>query len=234
MSSSDPHQDWQVIQAEATEVLDSTGRLIEPQRRRPRFQNPASWILAGASVAVFIVWNVILGRPPYELGYSPAGHQIFPQLLTSMFGHFSSWHLFGNIMTAFSLGVPVERVYGSWRYAAIYLVAGLLAGLVQGWAEPVGLALGASGAVSAVIVLFGRTFPRERLYIFAAIPITGRMMIVFWAAFNIVGQLFLRSWHIAYADHLAGMFFGGLLSLLLFPPKQRFTLRQTPRYTSPR
>ena len=70
------------------------------------------------------------------------------RLFTAMFIHFGLWHLVMNMWALRDVGRLVERLYGPWRFAAIYVVGGVLGNLlslvVQGNRAVSG---GASGAI---------------------------------------------------------------------------------------
>ena len=52
------------------------------------------------------------------------------QFFTYMFIHGSFWHLFGNMLALFIFGPWLERVWGSRRFLAFYLITGVGAGAI--------------------------------------------------------------------------------------------------------
>lgn len=81
------------------------------------------------------------------------------RLLTSLFLHAGLVHLGFNMWALYSLGPAVERLYGRWRFLAIYLLSGLTGNLLfQLVGDPFVPSVGASGAIFGLfggLVTFG-------------------------------------------------------------------------------
>jgi rhomboid protease GluP len=73
------------------------------------------------------------------------------RLFTAMFLHVGVTHLAVNSIGLFILGVHVERLFGHYRFAAIYLLAGLSGSVASFAFNSVGIAAGASGAIFGVL-----------------------------------------------------------------------------------
>ena len=73
------------------------------------------------------------------------------RLITSAFLHANFLHLALNMLAVGWLGVPVERFVGHWRYLGIYIVSGLAGAAGALIATPLGLTVGASGAVFGIL-----------------------------------------------------------------------------------
>lgn len=81
--------------------------------------------------------------------------------LTNMFLHGGLLHLVGNMWTLWVFGPALEDRLGPGRFAALYVTAGLAAGLLHtvfNLFSPIP-ALGASGAIAGVIAAYARRFP---------------------------------------------------------------------------
>lgn len=100
------------------------------------------------------------------------------RLFTSMFLHFDMEHLLGNMFALFAIGMYAESYFGKVRYAVIYFVSGLAAGvfslLIDQRMGYFAVHAGASGAISGImgcIIIFAidkRTrpyFPFSRVII---------------------------------------------------------------------
>lgn len=122
-------------------------------------------------------------------------------------------HILGNMLMLYMLGRPVEQYLGPGRFLRTWMLAIVVSGV--GWAlvnwmlgRP-GSAIGASGAVSAVLMIFVLKYPHETVLLFFAIPIR-----VWVLGVIVVAQDFLRSLDpeskIAGEAHLAGLAFGAL------------------------
>ncbi len=76
------------------------------------------------------------------------------RLVTAMFLHFGIVHIALNMLCLWQ-GRVVETVYGSARFAVIYLVAGLAGSIGSLLLHPLTVSAGASGAVFGVYGAFG-------------------------------------------------------------------------------
>jgi rhomboid protease GluP len=72
------------------------------------------------------------------------------RLLTSAFLHFGIIHIALNMYALFQGGALVERLYGSSRFALIYLLAAIAGSVASGWWNPLRNSAGASGAIFGV------------------------------------------------------------------------------------
>lgn len=192
------------------------------------------------NIAVFVL-QLLITRPVSAEGAEAYGHlrdslvedwfrldpikvffgQIW-RLTTYDFLHnrFSVWHIFWNMYILWAAGQHLEEgVLGRKEFLAFYLVAGVISGIcyllwcvVMGQMVP---AIGASGAVAAVMLFYALRFPDHVWRIFWVLPVP-----VLWIAmFNVIVdlhpvllQLGGEAYHdgVAHAAHLGGMAFGFL------------------------
>jgi membrane associated rhomboid family serine protease len=98
------------------------------------------------------------------------GRQV-SHVLTSMFLHGSWMHLLGNMWFLWLFGDNVEDSMSRPRFAAFYLLCGLVAALAQVLTQPdSGVPMvGASGAISGVMGAYLVLYPRVR--VFAMVPL---------------------------------------------------------------
>ena len=137
--------------------------------------------------------------------------------VTSIFAHGGPSHLLFNAIALYFFGPIVERQVGSKKFAALFLVSGIAAGLGQ-----VGLGLvtgetanvlGASGAIMAIMGVLSMTAPELRVLLFFVIPMSVRTLTVLFAGFSIfavaanTGGPGLLS-GVAHFAHLIGLFVG--------------------------
>ena len=138
------------------------------------------------------------------------------QFLSHGFAHasvnseYSFFHVAGNMLVLFMLGLPVEKQLGREEFLKFYLAAILISGLgffVLNFNHPAASVVGASGAVSAVIALFIFYNPNSTLMLFGVVPFKAWILGVV-----VVGMDLLRSLNpespIAWQCHLAGFAFG--------------------------
>ena len=120
--------------------------------------SPATWILIGINIILFIVEERAGGSTDTEVALQ-FGAQTLPalrrkeyyRLFTAMFLHFGIMHLVCNMYSLYNLGPAIEWIYGWWRFLIIYLGAGicgnLLTWVVESKTGRNGISAGASGAI---------------------------------------------------------------------------------------
>jgi rhomboid protease GluP len=86
------------------------------------------------------------------------------RLLTSMFVHAGALHLGMNVLGLLGGGPLIERLYGRFGFAAIYLISGLTGSLTSTM-RPGVVSVGASGAIFGVLGALGAFYAlhRERM-----------------------------------------------------------------------
>lgn len=95
------------------------------------------------------------------------------QIVTYFFSHSMGnfLHIVFNMLVLASLGPITESVLGSKRFLRFYLFCGVFSGLTLAFLDPSPVpVVGASTAVSGVLVAFALLFPRQKLQFFL-IPI---------------------------------------------------------------
>jgi membrane associated rhomboid family serine protease len=132
------------------------------------------------------------------------------RLLTHAFLHAGLLHILFNMLFLWWFGSDMEDLYGSKEFLAFYLVAALVGGLAFVGADQAGLqrgvGLGASGAVTAVLVLCACHYPtRTILFFFLPIPIW--VFVAFQMAKDFLGFLGVSS-GVGWSAHLGGAAFG--------------------------
>jgi rhomboid protease GluP len=142
------------------------------------------------------------------------------RLFTDIFLHASIPHILFNMTSLFAIGVLAERLYGSIKFLAIYLGAGLAGSLVSfGYDVLTGKDLltphvGASGAIFGVAgALLTIRFQRSEV-----IPLRVRQQISGWLV-ALVGINLAISFVTPYIDnsaHIGGLL-GGIALSFLFP-----------------
>ncbi len=197
------------------------------------------WIIL-INVAVFLLDGLTAGpavRTPLGIAQShPLGDLLAVRIgdlvqpwywwrfLTYGFTHapWPHWgHIFGNMLGLFFLGPAVEQLYGRREFLRLYLtlivVAGIvwaatnyLQGLLFGGVPWGGTAVGASGAVVGVVILFALNFPRQTLLLFFVLPVPAWVVGVIVVLFDLAEALQPGSSHIAYQAHMAGAAFAFL------------------------
>lgn len=101
-------------------------------------------------------------------------------LITSMFVHFSFWHLLVNMFSFYFIGSFVEKLIGSRRLIISYLISGLFAGVFWSclsyffglsltgskvFGNPTIYGIGASGALFGLVGILAILTPHKKVYL---------------------------------------------------------------------
>lgn len=142
----------------------------------------------------------------------------YHRLLTSGFVHGDPMHLFMNMLTLFFLGPALEEMVGPVGFALVYF-ASLLAG--SAWAVMEHFrnlsyrALGASGAVSGVTVVFALFAPLASIIVFI-LPMPAIVFAALYIGWSIYAAGRVND-GIGHEAHLGGALMGVVLTCLLWP-----------------
>lgn len=175
-----------------------------------------SWNLASTEadflfmVKNFLVsWDSVFGGYPWTL-------------LTSVFSHSSFMHFLFNMMALMSFSTVMVTLLGPKQFTTFYLMAGLAGSishiLTSNYLmhDPSMKALGASGAVAGIILLFSLLFPTQKLLIMGLIPIRAIWGAVFLVALDVWGLVTQTNgggFQIGHGAHLGGALVGILYFL---------------------
>jgi membrane associated rhomboid family serine protease len=138
------------------------------------------------------------------------------RLLTYAFLHdpFSAFHIIFNMLFLWWFGSDVEDLYGPREFLAIYLLSAVVGGVafvLQNAAHLGGAyCLGASGAVTAVLVLCAMHYPSRVIYLSFLIPIPIWLFVVIQVAQDLYGLIGGNAGHTAVSVHLGGAAFAFL------------------------
>jgi membrane associated rhomboid family serine protease len=137
------------------------------------------------------------------------------QLLTYGFLHsdVDLWHILLNMLGLWVFGREVESKYGSREFLAFYLLAIIVAGIVWTLTEiPAGgsaAMLGASGGISAIMILFAMNFPHRIVRFMLVLPMPMWVLAFILVVSDALGAV-RRSGNVAFTAHLGGAAFGYL------------------------
>lgn len=184
-------------------------------------QFPITSALIGANIAASLL---AFSNPAfYEQNLFRVGEILkrneWHRTLTSGFLHVNPTHLFLNMFVLWMFGPILERTLGAGGYLIVYfgaLMGASLWMLVDKRRELKYAAVGASGAVSGIVLAFCLFYPFQMLYLFFVIPMPA---IVFGAGYIIIS--FMLSGRdnamIAHGAHLGGALAGLVLTILVAP-----------------
>ena len=186
---------------------------------------PAILVFIIINLAAFGVelWRGALANPAvlHRLGALDSGAVIsqgqFWRLITALFLHFNLVHLVFNLFALYVLGPPLERIIGSLRFAACYLISGIgsTAGVVAltllKIVQPSEL-VGASGSVMGIVGAWAGFLVRHRHVWQAKQRLLNILLIVvIQVAFDISTP------EVSTSAHLCGLVAGFAVGLYLAP-----------------
>lgn len=175
------------------------------------------------NIMIFFLWNIYgLTNPQFMVNnflvsWSAVSEGRIWTLLTTVFSHNMFWHIFINMFVLYNFGLIVENYLGSKRFLKFYLLAGLSGSLAHCLVgafligEPQSAALGASGAISGVVLLFALVYPHEKIYILGIIPmpaIWAAILFMSIDALGLIGQTRGGGAPIGHGAHLGGALTG--------------------------
>ena len=144
------------------------------------------------------------------------------RLVTYAFAHGSFTHLFFNMLALFFFGPLIERRHGPIEFVCFYFTTAILAGVAWGTFNLTGNAsmLGASGAISGVVMVAICTYPRMMVMVWFVLEMPMWLMGVIFIAGDLFGFFgYSGGDRVAHEAHLAGVAIGAAYWWL----KLRFT-----------
>ena len=180
------------------------------------------------AVTVLVSWRAFNDRALLErlILWPPAveRRKQYDRLLTHGFIHADWMHLLFNMITLWSFGSAVERVFSEWitpvGYVLFYLSAIVIAILptyIRHRQDANYRSLGASGGVSAVLFAFILFDPWSKLIIFPIpVPIPAFLFAILYIGYSIWMDR-RGGGNVNHSAHLWGAAYGVLFTLLLEP-----------------
>jgi membrane associated rhomboid family serine protease len=203
-------------------MLEDRDYMREPAYREPRVSLTVALLIVNAVVFVaqlaasHSMRGVEIEGTYFALSLAGLMHGYVWQLLTFQFMHAGWMHIIFNSLAIYFFGRPVEIALGRRLFLTLYLLSGVLGGLVQmlfAYLMPSfdGAVVGASAGASGLVAAFAMLHWAERFSIFIYfIPVnmTGKMLLAASLVLAFVGILTPNS-GIANAAHLGGILTGG-------------------------
>jgi membrane associated rhomboid family serine protease len=175
----------------------------------PRMTRAVQWLLA-LNIGVYFLQLTLFGPDAVysALALDPAR---FPAnwwtVATYMFVHAWLAHLAFNMFTLWMFGPRLEHEWGTRTFVLFYLWSGLGGAIAHLLFAQHSAVIGASGAISGVLVAYALRWPDEEVYLFGIIPMRSRWLIAAMLAMNIIFALSPGS-RIDWTAHIGGMAFG--------------------------
>lgn len=182
-----------------------------------RTQSAVTHIIS-LNIIVFLLWFLIpeIMINNFLVSWDSVTSGRIWTLITSVFSHNMFFHIFINMYAFYGFGMVMERVLGKKRFLRFYLISGVVASLAHCivsyglMGEPELPALGASGAVSAVIMLFSIMFPHEKILLLGLLPMpamTAAFLFVGLDVWGLISQTQGGDLPIGHGAHLGGSLF---------------------------
>jgi membrane associated rhomboid family serine protease len=175
----------------------------------PRMTRAVQWLLALNIGVYFLQLTLFAPATVYSaLALDPSR---FPSewwtVVTYMFAHTWLAHLAFNMFTLWMFGPRLEQVWGTRSFVQFYLWSGLGGAVAHLIFAQHSAVIGASGAISGVLVAYALRWPDEEVYLFGVIPMKSRWLIAAMIGMNIIFALSPGS-GIDWTAHVGGMAFG--------------------------
>ena len=179
-----------------------------------RFLTPWVKALILANVIIYLLqltagWVTGLGE-----FYAPIALQQPWRFVTYMFLHdpHSVWHIVFNMLTFGFFGPRIEAQLGGRKFLALYFISGLSGAALSYFLAPDAPIIGASGAIFGIELAFAMFWPREKVYIWGALPIEARWLVLGTTAYTVWAGFGTSGGTTAHFAHLGG-YIGGFLYL---------------------
>lgn len=147
----------------------------------------------------------------------------FKTILISMFSHINLGHIVSNLFAFILFGIYIESRMGSILFTTTYLLTGFGAGILSLLTElgPVGVWLGASGAVYGVMGMFLVSHMKERFYFLMWSP--KKKYTMHYSAYWMIILMFVVNEYfslgntdgVAHVAHLSGFFLGAFFATIV-------------------
>jgi membrane associated rhomboid family serine protease len=176
------------------------------------------WI--GLCVAVFGMFNLAgfgMELLPWLVldGWNPIG------LVGYSFVHADYMHLFGNMLFLWVFGNAVNERFGTVRYLLFAIGASVISAATHNLFDG-GAAIGASGAVNAIVGAYLVLYPVNRVDCFwwvfirvGTFQLPGYVLIIFWFVMDVWGVVTGGDLPVAYWAHLGGFVYGVTIGAFL-------------------
>ena len=198
---------------------------IRESPRRPEYSggvgSVCKWLI-GITAVVFVLQNVIpLFGHWLALDPERTLHGQIWRLFTYAFCHSTHdlLHILFNMLFVWWFGKTLESMYGAREFLLFYLTAAMVAGIAFVafglFTADLTPAVGASGSVMAIMMVYALFFPRQRIFLMGIIPIEVRWLVLFYVIYDSMPILQSLGGSnvqdgIAHSAHLGGLLFGYL------------------------
>ncbi|HAG91020.1 MAG TPA: hypothetical protein DCL41_04070 [Bdellovibrionales bacterium] len=193
-------------------------------------------LFVGINLVVFLLWHSYSPEfmsENFAVSWTRLEEGRYWTLLTSVFSHNYLFHFLINMIVLWSFGRLLEMILGMRLFFSFYMTAGIVGSLSHAVLgnfyihQPDQLAVGASGAIAGLILLFSLMFPKEKILVFGILPVPalfGALAFIGFDLWGLIEQSRGGGLPIGHGAHL-----GGALTGILF----YFYLRRRARRLRP-
>lgn len=193
-----------------------------------RLRAPITNFIVVVNLIVFAMWHIWdqqFMAMNFLVSWSSVEEGRYWTLLSSAFSHNLLFHFLINIFVLKSFGPLLENLLGSKNFIIFYITAAIVSSLSHAgvsfllMGEPDQFALGASGAVAGLILLFSLFYPKEKILILGIIPlpaIVGAFLFIGFDLWGLFTQTQGGGLPIGHGAHLGGSFAGILFYFFIF------------------
>lgn len=144
------------------------------------------------------------------------------QPFTYMFLHGGWLHIFFNLFALWMFGGELESIWGKGRFLRYYLLSGLGAGLFIAFMNyyvalkfgSSSVTIGASGAIYALLLAYGLTWPDREVLLYFLFPIKIKYLLIAFGLMEFFGTLSSAAGtggNISHIGHVGGLIAGFIL-----------------------
>lgn len=190
----------------------------------PFFKSPLIRSIIMINIGVFLAWQFAIYTQDIKfmgmnflVSFSSLYYGRWWTLLTSVFSHNAFFHILINMFVLKSFGPIVLQVTGKRFFLFFYLIAGIGGSLSHALTsafligEPNMPALGASGAIAGVILLFSLLFPDKKILLLGFVPVRaiwGALLFIGIDLWGLIAQTKGGGLPIGHGAHLGGALIG--------------------------
>jgi membrane associated rhomboid family serine protease len=182
--------------------------------QQPRMTPAVQWLLA-ANIGVYFIQLTLFRSDAVYRALALSADNITSAWwtpLTYMFVHAGLWHLAFNMLALWLFGPRVESSWNTRGFTYFYIWCGLGGALAHLLLQGNASLIGASAAVSGVMLAYALRWPDEEVYLFGVIPMKTRWLVVWMVLINLAMGIASSPGGsgIAWFSHLGGLAFGWL------------------------
>ena len=215
-----------------------------PPVRSKSMRSAAVSIIIGLNVLVFLAWQATMLAPGlnpfmaanFLVSTAHLEHWLVWTVVTAAFSHNELWHLAINMFVLWSFGTVLDKLWGTRVFVLFYLAAATVASLSHCLVSTFMLgnsdipALGASGAISGLLLAYALHFPRHKILLFGIVPVPALAGVLAFVGIDLWGLLAQSrggGLPIGHGAHLGGALAGALIYFLYL--KEAFPTPTAPR-----